>query len=40
MAVPPVALDMLSQRALYPLRWAQTAEAQFVSRRHFVVFGA
>lgn len=40
MAVPPVAPDMLSELALYPLRLAQTVEAQFVSRRHFVVSGA
>lgn len=39
MAVLPVALDMLSERALYPLRLAQTAEAQFVSRHHFVAYG-
>lgn len=37
--VLPVALDMLSERALYPLRLAQTAEAQFGSRHHFVVSG-
>lgn len=35
-----VALYMLSQRALCPLRLAQTAEAPFVSRHHFVVSGA
>lgn len=38
-AALPVALDMLSERALYPLRLAQTAEAQFVSHHHFVVSG-
>lgn len=38
-AVLPVALDMLSQRAWYPLRLVQTAEAQFVSRHHSVVSG-
>jgi hypothetical protein len=39
-AAPLVALDMLLERALYPLRSAQMAEAQFGSRRHFVVSGA
>lgn len=39
-AVRLVALDTLSERALYPLRLVQMAEAQFVSRRHSVVSGA